>query len=183
MDWMREYEEQIDQQMNIIEECRSQLGYWHGDALHTCLGLRNQTAIPLYLTLENEFYLGRGLYSDQIERWSKFYDPERFLFMSTEELEERPSSEIRRLASFLQLDDSMMNEITLASHEHTRKYPDMVTQECADRLVTLENRMVTFFDYFNQRLFDQLDSMGQSQVALILRQHFGQEPAAYSNIE
>jgi hypothetical protein len=48
-------------------------------------------------------YLKRGIYADQIRRWLRYYRPEQFLIVSSEQFFKDPASEYQRVLQFLDL--------------------------------------------------------------------------------
>ncbi len=50
-------------------------------------------------------YLARGVYVDQLLRWSEFFDKEQMLILKSEDFFERPANTLKTVFDFLDLPD------------------------------------------------------------------------------
>lgn len=80
----------------------------------------------------NSSYVSRGLYGQQITRWRRYFPPEQFLFIKSEELYDDTINQLGRVHDFLQITHVPPDDI---SPVNSNRYPDL---PAADRLIVEE---------------------------------------------
>jgi len=92
-------------------------------------------------------YLERGVYSDQIDRWLKYFRPNQFLVLGSEELREDPALGYKRVLKFLGLHEW---ELSAYPAEHVGKYPPIPE--------AIRSRLLEYYAPHNRVLRNQLNS-------------------------
>jgi hypothetical protein len=139
------------------------------------------------MMLENNFHIGRSLYVDQVLRWLRFFPPEQFHFVISEEFEQASQTAIASTFEFLGVDPSKINTKPLQFRHHVRDYPfseyyledeslghmdEERRRRCLRHLQDMEDRLYTFFAPFNEYLFDVLARAGHTDIVPRLRRTF-----------
>jgi hypothetical protein len=90
-------------------------------------------------------YLTRGIYIDQLERWTAFFSLERFMILKSEDFFSSPDKILMEVFAFLGVGNSpvkVLNKLSLAA------YPRMQPET--------REKLVNYFKPYNQRLYDFL---------------------------
>jgi hypothetical protein len=94
---------------------------------------------------QNYSYLARGIYQEQLERWTKLFSRERLLVLKSEDLYDDPGGTLRKVAEFLDLPPWQLS--TYKPYNLARYAPlDASTKE----------RLMAYFEPHNQRLYEFL---------------------------
>lgn len=93
--------------------------------------------------------LAKGIYVDQIVRWRRFFGEEQMLVLQSEEFYKHTADTLRLTQEFLGLP---YREIKLHSRKVTRK----ATYEYEPMSPVLRQRLESFFEPHNRRLYDYL---------------------------
>jgi hypothetical protein len=90
-------------------------------------------------------YLARGLYVDQLQRWSSFFDDEQMLVLKSEAFFARPEETVKRVLEFLGLPDW---EPLVSKPRNKGRYAPMDS--------AIRRRLEEYFEPHNRRLYDYL---------------------------
>jgi hypothetical protein len=93
------------------------------------------------------WYLSRGIYIDQLLRWSKFFSKEQLLVVKSEDLFERMSDTLRDILGFLDLPDwepVASESVNARNKGHFEQGMDPVTRR----------RLEEYFEPHNRRLYE-----------------------------
>ena len=97
---------------------------------------------------QHSSYLARGLYADQLLRWSKFFGKEQMLVLKSEDFFRRPADTLKLVCDFLGLPDWEPDPSELGKKRNSGKYEKM---DPATR-----RWLEDFFEPHNQRLYEYL---------------------------
>ena len=95
---------------------------------------------------ERSEYLIRGIYVDQLLRWSKFFDDEQMLVLKSEDFFKRTADTLKLVQDFLGLPYERLDD--LKSRKTSYKYEPM---DPATR-----RRLEAYFEPHDQRLYEYL---------------------------
>ena len=95
---------------------------------------------------ETSEYLSRGVYVDQLLRWSEFFDREQMLVLKSEDFFERPADTLRLILNFLDLPDWEPDE---AEVRNRGTYTE-------DMDPAIRRRLEEYFEPHNRRLYEYL---------------------------
>jgi hypothetical protein len=90
-------------------------------------------------------YLSRGIYVDQLERWTRFFPKEQILVLESKDFDSDPAATLRQVIQFLNLPSW---ELSNHKKYHLAQYTPM---EAATR-----ERLVAYFEPHNRRLYEFL---------------------------
>ncbi len=91
-------------------------------------------------------YLSRGIYVDQLERWTEFFNREQILVLGSETFYEDPPTTLKQVLEFLNLADWRFRDYKKFNIGH---YSEMDTR--------VKERLEAYFEPHNQRLYEFLD--------------------------
>ncbi len=92
-------------------------------------------------------YLSRGIYVDQLLRWSEFYSKEQMLVLNSEDLYGRTLDTLKLIQDFLHL-PHWQPEPRALTKKSKRKYPQMNP--------AIRQQLEEYFEPHNQRLYEYL---------------------------
>jgi hypothetical protein len=92
-------------------------------------------------------YLSRGIYVDQLMRWSKFFSDEQMLVLKSEDFLKRPQETMKLVLGFLDLPDWEF------SVERSRQHRGYYEQQMDP---AIRVRLQDYFEPHNQRLYEYL---------------------------
>jgi Sulfotransferase domain len=96
---------------------------------------------------EHFSYLSRGIYVDQLLRWSEFYSKEQMLVLKSEDLYGRTLDTLKLIQDFLHL-PHWQPEPRALTKKSKRKYPQMNP--------AIRQQLEEYFEPHNQRLYEYL---------------------------
>ena len=99
---------------------------------------------------ERSSYLARGIYIDQLLRWSKYFDKEQMLVLRSEDFFAHPQDTVQFATDFLDLPRCEPEEEKIR-HRNKGSY-----ERTMDRRVRRE--LESYFEPHNRRLFQYLDT-------------------------
>src|SRR5918996_4052610 len=99
---------------------------------------------------QDSSYVSRGLYVDQLLRWSEFFSKEQMLILKSEDFFERPVETLKVVLGFLELPDWQPEASDLEQRRHTGVYSKKMDPSTRQRLEA-------YFEPHNQRLYEYLD--------------------------
>jgi hypothetical protein len=103
---------------------------------------------------ERSKYLTKGIYVDQLLRWSQFFDDEQILVLKSEDFFERPVETLKVVLAFLDLPEWEPKASELqASELQERRHEGGYEQEMDP---STRRRLEEFFEPHNRRLYDYL---------------------------
>jgi hypothetical protein len=91
-------------------------------------------------------YLSRGIYVDQLEKWTESFNREQILVLRSESFYEDPATILKQVLEFLNLADWRFRDYKKFNIGH---YPEMDTR--------VKERLEAYFEPHNQRLYEFLD--------------------------
>lgn len=91
-------------------------------------------------------YLARGIYADQLLRWSRFFPKEQMLVLKSEDFFERPQDVLKIVLNFLDLPQW---EPEAWKHRKKGSYEERMNPE-------IRRRLEDFFEPHNRRLYEYL---------------------------
>ncbi len=94
---------------------------------------------------QNYSYLSRGIYVDQLENWTRFFDRDQILVLKSEDFNDDPVATLEQIAEFIDLPKWELNEYKKYHYAH---YPEMDA--------AIRKRLTTYFEPHNQRLYEFL---------------------------
>lgn len=92
-------------------------------------------------------YLDRGIYADQLDRWSHYFSREQMLIVKAEDLRHSRAASMQKVIDFMKLPPY---DFDLSELSHSRNYAPMDSR--------LRARLLHYFEPHNRRLFDNLGS-------------------------
>jgi hypothetical protein len=95
---------------------------------------------------ENSSYLSRGIYVDQLLRWSRFFSDEQMLVLKSEDFFERPQDALKLVLGFLGLPDWKPEAWETRKKGRYERGMDPATR----------GRLEEFFEPHNRRLYEYL---------------------------
>src|SRR5215204_2549869 len=99
---------------------------------------------------QDSSYVPRGLYVDQLLRWSEFFSKEQMLILKSEDFFERPVETLKVVLDFLKLPDWQPEASELQQRRHTGTYRQKMDP-------ATRRRLEAYFEPYNQRLYVCLD--------------------------
>jgi len=99
---------------------------------------------------QHSSYVSRGIYVDQLLRWSEFFSKEQMLILKSEDFFERPVEILKVVLTFLDLPDWQPDASDLQQRRHTGAYKQKMDPSTRQRLEA-------YFEPYNQRLYECLD--------------------------
>ena len=171
-DWSRKMTEFLQAELHVLEKCYRGIHSNYYRTLFDCLDMKSLNSIDLHLLLENDAHLARGIYVDQLENWMRFYGPDRFLVLSSEDFEANPLESMHRVSDFLQIDQDDWKPQAFGYRHHVREYPIRDPERIQNLPVIRELRR--FYATHNQRLFQLLRSTGHESSLPSLEKYFAQ---------
>jgi len=108
---------------------------------------------------ERSEYLSRGIYVDQLLRWSEFFSEEQMLILKSEEFFERPKDTLKAVLDFLDLPEwepqalEPRDEPNKEKYERTKVNKGRYEQEMDP---ATRRRLEEYFEAHNRRLYDYL---------------------------
>ena len=93
-------------------------------------------------------YLSRGIYVDQLLRWSRFFSDEQMLVLKSEDFFERPRETLKVVLDFLDLPE-WEPESREIRHRHKGRYEQKMDPDT-------RRRLEEYFEPHNQRLYEYL---------------------------
>ena len=101
-----------------------------------------------YNSLDNwdSSYLSRGIYVDQLLRWSRFFRGEQMLVLKSEDFFERPQESLKLVLGFLDLPDWEPEAWEIRNQGGYEQQIDPVTRQ----------RLEKYFEPHNRRLYEYL---------------------------
>lgn len=94
-------------------------------------------------------YLSRGIYVDQLQRWSKFFDDKQMLVLKSEDFFERTPKTLRLVLDFLGLPDWEPASSEMPEERNTGEYEQKLAPATRQRLED-------YFEPHNRRLYEYL---------------------------
>ena len=94
-------------------------------------------------------YLSRGLYVDQLLRWSEFFSREQMLVLKSEDFFERPVETLKPVLEFLGLPDWEPEASALVNRRNEGEYEQEMDP-------AIRRRLEEYFEPHNRRLYDYL---------------------------
>ncbi|MDQ3934523.1 MAG: sulfotransferase domain-containing protein [Actinomycetota bacterium] len=94
---------------------------------------------------KNWHYLHRGHYADLLDRWSKYFAPEQFHILTTDDLARDPAGTVAALEGFLGLPPLARDRF---APRHTASYPPLPD--------TIHAALAEYFRPHNERLYELL---------------------------
>ena len=91
---------------------------------------------------QNDSYLLKGIYVDQLKIWTKLFPKEQIITLSTESLNSEPTASMESVFQYLNLPDYKIKNI---QHQKQKKYTPMDSQT--------RKLLIEFFKPHNERLF------------------------------
>ncbi len=91
-------------------------------------------------------YLSRGVYVDQLLRWSEFYDKEQMLVLKSEDFYERAPETLMLVLDFLHLPDWQPETWEVRNKGHYEQEMNPATRR----------RLEEYFEPHNRRLYEYL---------------------------
>jgi hypothetical protein len=98
---------------------------------------------------QDSSYVSRGLYVDQLLRWSEFFSKEQMLILKSEDFFERPVETLKVVLDFLELPDWQPEASDLEQRRHTGVYSKKMDP-------STRRRLEAYFEPYNQRLYEYL---------------------------
>lgn len=98
-------------------------------------------------TYREHSYIKRGLYSLQIKFWLDLFPPEQFLFLSTDELQFAPEKTLKKITSFLDIDNYHFD--TQKRYLRSPAAPEITPQT--------RRKLEELFQPYNNELFRMID--------------------------
>jgi hypothetical protein len=95
--------------------------------------------------LQNHTYLSRGVYVDQLQRWTRFFDTQQLLVLKSEEFYLDPEATLGQVCGFLGLPPW-----------HLDSYKRYNLAHYAPMQASTRERLTTYFGGHNQRLYEFL---------------------------
>jgi hypothetical protein len=99
---------------------------------------------------QHSSYVSRGIYVDQLLRWSEFFSKEQMLILKSEDFFERPVETLKVVLTFLDLPDWQPEASELQHRRHTGTYKQKMDP-------STRRRLEAYFEPYNQRLYECLD--------------------------
>lgn len=93
-------------------------------------------------------FIRRGLYSDQLERYYRYFSPEQILILEATELKKQKRETLHRIEDFLNISHFSWKEDEL-KNTHMGVYTQQIPVECKQRLTL-------FFNSWNNKFFDMI---------------------------
>jgi hypothetical protein len=156
-DWYMKFNRVIDKEYLDLKKCEIK-----SLSINNCLGLHLKSTFALYEYLEDNFFLGRSIYVQQIENWFRSYNASNFLFLSSTEFKVNPMDSFRKVCRFLNVDEALLRSIKFET-QHVREYPfARLSQE-------VNNTLAQFFFSYNEKLFNLLENNGHDYIVESLR--------------
>jgi hypothetical protein len=100
---------------------------------------------------DNSKYLSRGIYVDQLMRWSRFFGDEQILVLKSEDLFERPQDTLKPVLNYLDLPDWEPEAWEKIPKKRNKSKSDEQKMDPATR-----RRLEEYFEPHNRRLYDYL---------------------------
>ena len=94
---------------------------------------------------QNYTYLSRGIYVDQVERWTTLFGSDQLLVLKSEDFYSDPASTLMQVCEFLDLPPSQLS--TYRQYNLARYTPMQASTR---------ERLISYFDGHNQRLYEFL---------------------------
>jgi hypothetical protein len=94
-------------------------------------------------------YLSRGVYVEQLLRWSEFFSREQMLVLKSEDFFERPQETLKTILEFLDLPDRELGASELGNKLNKGGYEQEMDP-------ATRRRLEAFFEPHNRRLYDYL---------------------------
>lgn len=91
-------------------------------------------------------YLSRGIYVNQIEKWKKHFQSQRFIILSSESFFETPAKTLRRITDVLEIPSWDLFD---RKNYHNSSYPRMSS--------LMRDRLSQYFEPHNQKLYKLLN--------------------------
>jgi hypothetical protein len=101
--------------------------------------------------LEEPSFIRKGIYIEQVERYFKYFDPSKFLFLGMKELSRNKVATLNRILNFLELKEYDWN-IELLPVQHKRSYD-------ADLNPKTSTLLQEFYAPYNNKLFSKIGSI------------------------
>ena len=99
---------------------------------------------------QHSSYVSRGIYVDQLLRWFEFFSKEQMLILKSEDFFERPVETLKVVLTFLDLPDWQPEASELQQRRHSGTYSQKMDP-------ATRRRLETYFEPYNQRLYEYLD--------------------------
>lgn len=96
-------------------------------------------------------YLSRGIYVDQLQRWTEFFDRDRLRILKSEEFYREPEAALEEVSAFLGLSTRSFDS---GARQTPRPIYNLAHYDNMDP--TTRERLVAFFEPHNQRLYEFL---------------------------
>jgi hypothetical protein len=95
-------------------------------------------------------YLSKGLYMDQLLRWSEYFSREQMLVLKSEDFFEKPKETLKLVLDFLDLPEWEPEASELESRRNAGRYEQEMDP-------AIRRRLEEYFEPHNKRLYDYLD--------------------------
>jgi Sulfotransferase domain len=94
-------------------------------------------------------YISRGVYVDQLRRWSRFFPREQLLVLKSEDFFEDPKQTLKRVLQFLGLPEWEPEPSKLETKRNTGRYE-------GEMVPATRRRLENYFEPHNRRLYEYL---------------------------
>src|SRR3712207_2152440 len=94
-------------------------------------------------------YLSRGVYVDQLLRWSEFFPREQMLVLKSEDFFDQPKQSLKEVLGFLELPEWEPGEEEIGGKRNEGRYEQEMDP-------STRRRLEEYFEPHNRRLYDFL---------------------------